>query len=226
MKRLGVGLVVCGCILGASPVASAGTVEATAGVSTLGVGFALAAPLIPGDLNLSVGFNHYRTTRSGDYTDSSGDNIPYAASAQLQSVPVLLNYFPFQGVFHVTGGVLYNQNRLDATGASGNTGTYTFNGVTYPSAFVGTLTGNVQFRTIAPYLGVGFGDTLSGTGLSAGLDLGVLFQGSPEVTLSASNPTGDPTLAQNVASAQAQANQKAASDKYYPVVGLHIGYTF
>ena len=177
----------------------------------------------PGVLNLVVDFNHYTKDRSGVYTDSNGDTIPYAASARLQSIPVLLNFYPFHGVFRLTGGVVYDENQMDVTG-SGNS--YTFNGVSYPAASVGTFSGSIRFRRYAPYLGLGFGDTLNGSGLSAGFDLGVLFQGSPQVTLHASNPTGDPTLAQNVASAQAQANQKAASDKYYPVVGLHLGYTF
>ncbi|HET9122624.1 MAG TPA: hypothetical protein VFN52_03885 [Acidiferrobacteraceae bacterium] len=211
-------------IAAANPV-FADTLEATAGVSTLGEGLSFSAPLAPGMLNLVVGFNHYTGHRSGVYTDSSGDSIPYDADARLQSIPVLLNFFPFHGVFRITGGIVYNENQLDAIGDS-SSGSYTFNGQTYSSAAVGTLSGNVRFRRYAPYLGIGFGDTLNSQGLSAGLDVGVLFQGSPQVSLQASNPTGNPTLAQDVADAQAQANQKASSYKYYPVIGLHLGYSF
>jgi hypothetical protein len=59
-----------------------------------------------------------------------------------------------------------------------------------------------------------------------GFDIGVLFTGSANVQLSASNSANNSTLASNVAAAQAQANARASRYKLWPVVGLRLGYDF
>lgn len=203
--------------------AQARQVETALSLSTLGPGFSVSTAIVPSTLTATVGFNHYSTSRSGTYA-KNGNSIPYTASAQLQSFPVLLNYYPFHGFMHLAGGIYVNQNRIDATAGGGN-GSYTINGNTYTSAQVGTFTGSVRFRPVSPYLGVGFGDRVT-SGFSGGLDVGVLFEGSPQVRFSASNPTGNAQLASDVAQAQATANADASKYKMYPVIGFHVGYTF
>lgn len=125
----------------------------------------------------------------------------------------------------LTGGVMVNQNRITMNG-TGN-GTYVINGHPYPASAVGTFTGRVAWKRVAPYLGIGWGSKAAReTGFSMGFDLGVLFTGAPQVTLSASNSSSDPALANDVAAAQASANQKASSYKLWPVIGVRIGYDF
>ncbi|MDA8361486.1 MAG: hypothetical protein M0Z44_05755 [Gammaproteobacteria bacterium] len=59
-----------------------------------------------------------------------------------------------------------------------------------------------------------------------GFDVGVLVTGSPQVTLNASNPTGDAQLTSDVAAAQAKANNQASWYRFWPVIGLYVGYAF
>lgn len=200
-------------------------VNVSVGGSTLGLGVQVSAALIPGTLDLALGLNHLSVSHSGTYT-SGGSDIPYSANVRLQTIPVLLDYYPFHGVFRITGGVMVNQNRISAI-ASGGSGTYTINNDTYTSTQVGTLTGQITYRRFAPYLGIGFGSKAARhSGLSAGFDLGVLFTGSPQVSLNASNPTGNQQLASDVAAAQATANQKGSSYRLWPVIGIRVGYAF
>lgn len=200
-------------------------VNLSVGVSTLGFGVQVSTPIIPGSLDLALGINRYSYSHNGTYT-SGGSHIPYHGNLRLQTIPVLLNYYPFHGVFRVTGGVMFDQNRL-ALNASGGSGSYTINGRSYTASQVGTFTGKASWRRVAPYLGLGWGSKAARKpGFSMGFDLGVLFTGSPQVTLSASNPQHNAQLASDVAAAQATANQKTSSYKLWPVVGIRLGYDF
>lgn len=221
-----IGTVVCGLgLVLVSGAALARPVNLSVGVSTLGLGFQVSTPIVPGTLDIAVGINHYGLTHAGTY-NKSGTSIPYTASVRLQTIPILLNYYPFQGVFRVTGGVMINQNQITAN-ASGGNGYYTINGDTYPAQEVGTLTGRITYPRLAPYLGIGWGSKAARqSGFSMGFDLGVLYTRSPIVTLNASNPQNNAQLTQDVAAAQATANQKASAAKIWPVIGVRIGYDF
>ncbi|WP_297362168.1 hypothetical protein [Acidiferrobacter sp.] len=210
---------------GAMAAAYAQPVNISVGASTLGLGVQISTALIPGTLDLAVGINHLSESRSGTYT-SSNNSIPYHATLRLQTIPVLLNYYPFAGVFRITGGAMVNENRVSAYSFDPN-GTYVINGEPYPGTAVGTFTGTMTYRRIAPYLGIGWGSKAARhSGFSMGFDVGVLFTGSPQVQLSASNPTDNATLASDVAAAQASANARASSYKLWPVIGLRLGYAF
>lgn len=198
-------------------------VGASVGVSTLGAGVSLSVPLDPHTLSLRVGVNHYSKDHDGTYNTSTG-SFPYTATAKLQTIPVLIDYFPFHGVFRLTAGVMVNNSEFDATG-SGGSGTYTINNTVYNASTVGTLNAALKFRRTAPYVGIGVGDT-SDHGLSGGMDIGVMFQGSPEFSLSATNPTNNAQLASDIAAEQRSGQEKVNKYKYWPVIGVHVGYTF
>ena len=223
-KNRGLAALVASSLL-AAPAAYAWPVNVSVGASTLGLGVQVAAALIPGTLDAAVGFNHTTFTRSGNYT-SNGDDIPYNGNLRLQSIPILLDYYPFHGVFRITGGVMVNENDVSAV-AGGGSGSYTINGDTYSAQQVGTLTAHVGWRRVAPYLGIGWGSKAARhSGFSMGFDVGVLVTGSPQVTLAASGAATDTQLASDVAAAQAKANSQASSYRFWPVIGLRVGYAF
>ncbi|MHB8252968.1 MAG: hypothetical protein ACYDEV_04580 [Acidiferrobacter sp.] len=200
-------------------------VNVSVGASTLGLGIQASTALIPGTLDLAVGINRLSKTRTGVY-NSSNNSIPYSGNMRLETIPILFNYFPFHGVFRFTGGAMINENQVSAYTSSANA-TYVINGTTYPGSAVGTFTGRVTYRRVAPYFGIGWGSKAARErGFSMGFDVGVLFTGSPNVQLSASNPNNVSGLAANVAAAQANANAKASSYKMWPVIGLRLGYDF
>ena len=223
-KKHGLAVLITASLLSA-PSAFAWPVNISVGGSTLGLGVQVATAIIPGTLDAAVGLNHAGFTKNGTYTNG-GDDIPYTGSLRLQSIPVLLDYYPFHGVFRITGGVMVNQNAVNAD-ASGGSGTYTINGNTYTAQQVGTLTAHIGWRRIAPYLGIGWGSKAARhAGFSMGFDIGALVTGSPHVTLTASNPTDNTQLASDVAAAQAKANNQASSYRFWPVIGLRVGYAF
>lgn len=184
---------------------------------TLGLGVELSKSLSE-KFSVGLGLNSYNYK-----TTDSANGIDYDFKYELQSAGLLANYHPFTGAFRFTGGVLYNNNELKLTGKPSAGSTYTINGNTYTASQVGTLAGKLTFDKTSPYLGLGWGNRPgSKFGLSA--DLGVLYQGSPKLSLTASG------AAAGLTSDLEQERKKAESDlsnfKWYPVLSLGLYFRF
>jgi hypothetical protein len=93
---------------------------------------------------------------------------------------------------------------------------------------VGALSGKVDFDDIAPYVGIGW-DTTFGKDNCFGLvfELGVLYQGSPDVNLVSSGPiASDPTFQAELAKETAALQDDLDEYKFYPVVAVGLSYRF
>ena len=207
----------------------------------------LASPLSPADtsVGLRVGtlgggveFAHAFTDKLGFRVAANGlringtttyDSVDYDADLKLLTGELLLDWFPFSGNFRVSAGAMYNGNKLTLNGKP-TAGTYTINGTPYLASDIGSVDGKVDFRKAAPYVGLGYGRPI-GKGLSLSADLGVLFQGSPRTTLTATcGPTTSAltcsSLQSSVAAEQAQLNDDMHKYQYYPVVSIGLAYVF
>lgn len=200
-------------------------VGVTGSVGTTGVGLHVSVPVAQ-QLNARFGVNGLGYSHDGSTSD-----VDYDFKLKMRTVDALLDYFPMNGGFRLSGGIVYNGNKIDANGRPNATGTYTLNGRTYAAATVGTLNGQIDFRNIAPYLGIGWGNAVAkekGWGFSA--DLGVLFQGSPRTSLSNTGCTAPAPVCAQIASDVAAENrslQDEAKDfKAFPVVRVGVSYKF
>jgi hypothetical protein len=200
-------------------------VGVSADIGTTGFGLHLSAPLQE-HLNARIGVNYLNYSYSGNTS-----NVDYDFKLKLTSLEALLDWFPMQGPFRVSAGLVYNGNQIDAVGKSNNNGTYTLNGNTYNADNAGRIDGKVDFRKVAPYVGIGWGNALAkdkGWGFTS--DLGVLFQGSPNTSLVSSGCTLDAALCtrleNDVAAENVKLRDKADSFKFYPVVRVGISYKF
>lgn len=183
---------------------------------TLGLGVEGTVGLATG-VNLRAGLNSF----SYDYSDSAS-GINYDVDLDLKSYALLLDWHPFAGSFKLTAGVLSNRN--GATMTATPTGSVTIGNTTYPASAVGQLRGEVDFKSSAPYAGIGWGNAAGKTrGLGFSFELGVLFQGAPEVTLTSTNPA----VAQNDLDAEArEIEDDVSSFKSYPVISFGLSYQF
>jgi hypothetical protein len=209
--------------LASANAAHAADLAATVDLGTTGLGLHLTAPLAA-QLNARVGLNYASYSYDGNTSD-----VDYDFKLKLATVDALLDYHPFASGFRVSGGVVYNGNKIEANAKPKN-GSYTLNGRAYPSALVGTLDGNVDFRKAAPYLGIGWGNAVQATGWGFGMDLGVTFQGSPKTSLTNSGCTAPALVCAQLARDVAAENAKLADEvkdfKLYPVVRVGVSYRF
>ena len=214
----------------AKPAAAPMKISLAARISTLGVGVE-GSVLVAPSVALRVGYNGY----SYSHTQTSQD-VTYDGKLKLSNVSALADVYPSKnGGFHFTAGLVFNSNTITAQGkpsVSGGTQTYTLNGMTYSAADVGTLNGRATFSKTAPYLGVGFGKPAGGSMLQFLLDIGVVFQGKPHLSLARRGGlvVTDPALNNQINAAVNAQRDKTQSDlnkfQYYPVVSVGLAYHF
>jgi len=198
----------------------------TADLGSTGAGFHLVVPMET-YLNGRFGVNGFQH----DF-DKTSKGVDYAIKGKLQTIDVLFDWYLREGSpFHLTGGLVYNGNRFDATARASQLGKFTLNGKTYTAADVGTLSGRIDYRKAAPYLGIGWGNALSSKGhWSFNTDIGAFFQGNPNVKLASVGCTNVKAvcdaLVQDVAAERLHLTDDMNGFKVYPVLRGSLNYRF
>ncbi len=205
--------------------AGAADLGLTSDLGTTGLGLHLSTPLQQ-NMNARFGFNYARYKYN-----TSTSNVNYDFNLKLNTFDALLDYFPSENEFRVSGGLVYDNNKIDAVGLPTASGSYTINGNLYNAATAGQLNGNIDFHKLAPYLGLGWGNVLrkkGGWGFSA--DVGILFQGIPTTSLTNSGCSADAAtcaqLGTDVAAENMRLQDKADNLRLYPVVRIGASYHF
>jgi hypothetical protein len=84
------------------------------------------------------------------------------------------------------------------------------------------LNGVVDFKSTAPYFGVGWGNATNGR-FGLALDLGVVLQGIPQVSLTATGlVSSDPNFVQELNREVQELENDISAFKYYPVISLGL----
>jgi len=189
-------------------------------VGTLGVGFDLTSR-VTNSLNVRASFHPFPS-----YTVSSdASDVSYDLKLKMNTLGGLADLHPGGGGFRVTGGVIFNKNEITATAQP--TDTFDIGDHSYTPAQVGTLTGAIDFKHAAPYLGLGWGNAVSDKKLGVVFDLGVLFQGSPRVHLGATGSiASNPTFQHDLALEETNMQDDLTPVKYYPMISVGITYKF
>jgi hypothetical protein len=185
---------------------------------TTGVGGDVGWNLAP-TLDARVGYSALSFSH-----DLTSTDVRYDAKLKLSNLNAFIDFSPFIGAFRFTGGLIANNNKYDLAG----TGTsYRINGHPYSASEVG-LSGTVKSgRSAAPYLGIGYGN-VARAGVNFYFDLGIMFMGSPKVSLVAScgGSANCAQLRSDLNAEQVRLQDDLNRFKYYPVanIGLTIGF--
>jgi hypothetical protein len=193
--------------------ANAGGIGLRAG--TTGIGADIGFGIVP-TLGGRIGISGMNLNTDVDTTD-----VHYDAKAKILTGALLLDWSPL-GPFRISGGFMPHKNRVELSGAPTA-------GSRFPAGT--TLSGDVKpDKSFAPYLGIGWGNVWT-KGVNFYFDLGVMFQGSPKVSLdvqcAATMTAGECTTARNEVEAErVRVEDKIDKYKYYPVanIGLTIGW--
>lgn len=210
-------------ILGGNAAAdNGGGLSLGAAAGTLGLGAELGYAV---NSNFGIRVGVYGLTWDVDGEESG---IDYDADLDLSSAGAYVDWHPFGGAFRLTGGWFVNDNAIDATGRPGAGDTYDIGGVSFTSAEVGNLTADVDFGSSAPYLGLGWNFGGNDGGLGVSLDLGVLFQDSPDITLASrgGSLSDEPALQQALRDEERELEDDVDEYDLYPVLSLGVSYRF
>ena len=185
--------------------------------STLGGGGGIGYRFRRG-LGIRATWNYFKYSLSGTYEDID-DPVDYEASLSLNSGAFLLDYYPGGKGFHLTGGMLYNKNRISGSGIPAEN--IEANGIIYTPAEVGELTLSLQSESEwTPYLGIGLGTPIPRNGVSFWFDIGGVYMGSPDIDLDAVQGTMIYPTIQN----EAQMEKDLENLKWYIVIGFGLSF--
>jgi hypothetical protein len=135
--------------------------------------------------------------------DGDESGINYQFDFVWDSLSVGVDLHPFKSPFRLTAGILRNDNGLN--GESRPSSNVTIGNTSYTPAQVGVLTSTVGFKQTAPFLGLGWDWSRKKRHFGMSFDLGVLDQGSPQVTLRGSGTLlGDPAFQADIVREEAQ----------------------
>ena len=206
-------------------------------ISTLGVGFETGVALTH-KLNVRGGANFFSYSRTFNY-----DGISYKGNLDFRNGDLLVDWFPFGKVFHLSGGALiYNGNKINASANAPAGQPLTLGSTTYYSGNANPITGtgNLSFRKAAPEVLFGFGNLVPRTRhFSFGFDAGVAFVGLPQTKIALQgtactdplqtncvDAATDPTVQSNILAQQNKLNNKGKYAQYWPVLSMGFGYRF
>jgi hypothetical protein len=168
-------------------------------------------------------------TKNSTTVNETNEDLKVQAKLNLESAGIYGDFFPFSGIFRLTGGLMFKSpnGSVTATAADGTTATigdvsYNFSGE--------SITGSVKYPSTMPYLGVGWGfGQLKEKGFKFGLDLGAGF-GTLKSSLTASNglKTANATkdIATDLAAEEKKLNDKLNKVSFFPIVKISVGYSF
>lgn len=192
-------------------------------VGTLGYGVEVSVPVLQDKLNVRVGLN----TFSYDYDEQDGNTeLAYKGDLSLQSLPLLVDWHPFNGGFRLSAGLVINSNEITAT-AECATATCEFGNTQIPAAILGTTRLSVDLGGTQPYVGLGFGNSVSSNDrLSFVFDLGVVFQDVAVKLTTSAACQADPTCSSEAAQEEAELQDDVKDFDMYPVLAFGLSYKF
>ena len=214
VKKLIYPLALAGLLAAGTAAADGFALGAKAG--TLGLGLEGTKGLTD-KFNLRLGLNSY----SYEF-DEDASGIRYDAEFDLKSTAAIIDWHPFSGSFRLSAGFVHNKNQVTLTARP--SGNVTIGNTVYSPAAAGTISGDVKFKSGAPYAGIGFGNAVSkGVPFGVTFEVGVLFQGSPDVSLRSNSPLVSES---DLRREEQEAEADLEDFKTYPVISLGISYRF
>jgi hypothetical protein len=154
--------------------------------------------------------------------DVTESGIRYDADVVWDSVVAGVDFHPLRSALRLSAGLMKNDNRLELT--SRPTGNVTVGDTTYSAEEAGTLLGRVGADDTATFIGVGWDWSRDKRLFGMSLDLGLVDQGDPTVTLQGTGTLfGDPAFQQDI---DAEISQIEDEIDYGAVPFLSVGFQF
>jgi len=196
-------------------------------VGTLGVGVN-AGYQLNDYLKFRANVNYLPYSRSQTISD-----VSYKADLKYFTIGALADAHPFANGFRLTGGLYYVDLSLKAKGKLEGSKSYTIGDHKYTGQDLGTWKGSLEWKTMAPYIGLGYG---SGAGTDSGFnfsfDLGALYIGKSRVSLDPSSSAYEAAaqhgydLHEDVQKEEDDVKRTVNKYRFYPVLSFGASYRF
>lgn len=143
---------------------------------TLGIGGEIRSGVFK-DVYMRTGYNVLMFD-----VESSSTMVEYKMNADFHNGAFVMDFHPLSGIFRVSFGLFFpNSNEFTVNGTP-RVGNFPLEYAAFaPYAENIKVRGTVAFNQVAPYLGVGWASNANESGWGVAFDMGILFQGPPEM---------------------------------------------
>ncbi len=199
--------------------AFAGRVATGVKVGSLGIGADVTVGLHE-RLNFRLNGNYFAMSFSSEIED-----IDYDLDVDFKTAIAMLDWHPFENGFRISGGVSFNDMNFTLSGIP--TQVERIGDRRYPPELIGTINGDVEPSSIAPYLGIGYGRAVGHEGrMSFVFDLGIMYQ-TYDVSLTATGPAFlVPEFREDLTKEEDAIQSNFDDFSIYPILAFGISYQF
>jgi hypothetical protein len=204
-----------------------------------GIGFDIATPLARKfNLRGSGAFFRYNTS-------IEENRVTYGGNIQLAAGGINVDWFPRNGGFHLSGGVVfYNGNQLTGSATLNPNQSFTLNGTTYYASITDPVQASASValgNKAGPSFSLGWGNIVSRKPhkhISIPIDLGFIYVGDPSVHLGFTGSTcnalgtacqtiaSNPTIQSDIAAQKSKYQDDLNALRFYPIASIGFGYKF
>jgi hypothetical protein len=195
--------------------------EVYTGIGTHGVMLGYAHALSP---NFTVR-GDFGTLGSRERTERE-EGVDYQGKLTYNRAGVFGDWFPFGNGFRFTGGITFNNMKLDLL-AQGNGSTMTIGNRTFVSSSDDRLNVKIEFPKTTPFLGIGYGHQLS-SGWGFVFDLGASIGKARVSETHSGTNLGNPAVVSqaDIDAELAELRDGAGKVKAIPMIAIGFNYRF
>jgi hypothetical protein len=204
------------------PVYAYPTIEDKSSTAALGVEVAFLMPK-SGDVqigNAGIGLYPFKYTLS-DIGTSNSVTTNHNGILSLVRLETLAYWHWVEGSFHLSG-LAHSDNNL-ATITQSSSGAFTTGTNAHTVVPRQSVNATIDFNKVVPNAGTGWGRTTKNSGRTFTNDIGIMFQGSPNTSVTP-NFTG--VAAADINQTNSDLNNSLNNFKVYPFLSIGVGYTF
>ena len=157
--------------------------------------------------------------------DAEESGIDYEADVVWDSLTAGVDFHPLKSALRLSLGIMKNDNALELVSRPATS--QTIGDTTYTPAQIGVLLGSIGFDDTATFAGVGWDWSRDASVFGMSLDIGVVDQGKPVVTLRGSGTLlGDPAFQQDINAEAVQLTDEASDLDLVPFLSLGFQFRF
>lgn len=167
-----------------------------------------------------------------DNNGMSGDELKYSTDLELSNFGLLADWYPWGGVFRVSGGAVLNDNDFKVEARCENPSGCEVGSNSFSRSEIGTVTVDIDVEDFGPYLGIGWDKPLDATKRwILTFDIGAYYQGSADVEMTSNGTCVNSVLIGAACRNELEQEENEIEDeledyKFYPVVSIGFGYRF
>lgn len=138
-------------------------------------------------LNAKVRFSTFSYNYDGISIKEGERELEGEADLNSSNLDLIVEYLPFnESSFHLDFGLAYFFD-LSSSGVGRYKGEITYGEIVLTGDDIGEVTYDIEWNSLAPYMGIGFGRSIPKNRIGFGMDLGAYYVGSPDVNIVGTN---------------------------------------